>query len=96
MDRLEAMSAFVTVVDQNGFAPAARRLGISASAVTRLVAALEEQLGISLLRRTTPLDDAHRRRRALSRTRARILSEVQEAESSAQAERHAPSTGGCW
>jgi DNA-binding transcriptional LysR family regulator len=91
MDRLEAMSAFVTVVDQNGFAPAARRLGISASAVTRLVASLEEHLGITLLRRTTrsmTLTDAGTR--YLERAR-RILAEVQEAESSAQAERHVPS-----
>jgi DNA-binding transcriptional LysR family regulator len=91
MDRLEAMSAFVTVVDQNGFAPAARRLGISASAVTRLVASLEEHLGITLLRRTTrsmTLTDAGAR--YLERAR-RILAEVQEAESSAQAERHVPS-----
>lgn len=91
MDRLEAMSAFVTVVDQNGFAPAARRLGISASAVTRLVASLEEHLGITLLRRTTrsmTLTDAGTR--YLERAR-KILAEVQEAESSAQAERHVPS-----
>jgi DNA-binding transcriptional LysR family regulator len=91
MDRLDAMSAFVTVVDQNGFAPAARRLGISASAVTRLVASLEEHLGITLLRRTTrsmTLTDAGAR--YLERAR-RILAEVQEAESSAQAERHVPS-----
>jgi DNA-binding transcriptional LysR family regulator len=91
MDRLEAMSAFVTVVDQNGFAPAARRLGISASAVTRLVASLEEHLGITLLRRTTrsmTLTDAGAR--YLERARS-ILAEVQEAESSAQAERHVPS-----
>ena len=85
------MSAFVTVVDQNGFAPAARRLGISPSAVTRLVAGLEEQLGIALLRRTTrsmTLTDAGTR--YLERAR-RILSEVREAEGSAQAERHVPS-----
>ena len=91
MDRLEAMSAFVAVVDQNGFAPAARRLGLSPSAVTRLVAALEHQLGITLLRRTTrsmTLTDAGAR--YLERAR-RILSEVQEAENSAQAERHLPS-----
>lgn len=91
MDRLDAMSAFITVVDQNGFAPAARRLGISASAVTRLIASLEEHLGITLLRRTTrsmTLTDAGAR--YLERAR-RILAEVTEAESSAQAERHVPS-----
>jgi DNA-binding transcriptional LysR family regulator len=45
MDRIEAMAAFVAVADLQGFAPAARKLGVSASAVTRLVAALEERLG---------------------------------------------------
>src|SRR6185437_6484343 len=53
MDRIEAITAFVAVCDASGFAPAARRLGRSPSAVTRLVAALEEQLGVRLLQRTT-------------------------------------------
>jgi DNA-binding transcriptional LysR family regulator len=45
MDRIDAMNAFVAVADLQGFAPAARRLGLSASAVTRLVAALEQPRG---------------------------------------------------
>ena len=53
MDRLEAITTFVTVCDAAGFAPAARRLGRSPSAVTRLVAGLEAQLGVRLLQRTT-------------------------------------------
>ena len=53
MDRIEAMQAFVAVADLQGFAPAARKLGLSPSAVTRLVAALEERLGARLLQRTT-------------------------------------------
>ncbi len=44
MDRIEAMTVFVAVADLQGFAPAARKLGLSASAVTRMVAALEERL----------------------------------------------------
>ncbi len=85
------MTAFVAVVDLNGFAPAARQLGVSASAITRFVAALEDRLGVALLRRTTrsmTLTDAGAR--YLERAR-RILAEVKEAENSAQAERHAPS-----
>jgi DNA-binding transcriptional LysR family regulator len=39
------MQAFVAVADLRGFAPAARRLGLSPSGVTRLVAALEDRLG---------------------------------------------------
>ena len=53
MDRFAAMTAFVTVVDRRGFAPAARQLGLSPSAVTRMVAALEERLATRLLQRTT-------------------------------------------
>ena len=53
MDRLEAMHVFVTVADLRGFAPAARKLRLSPSAVTRLIAALEEHVGARLLQRTT-------------------------------------------
>lgn len=53
MDRPEAMAAFVAFAELRGFAPAARRLGVSASTVTRLVAGLEERLEIQLLQRTT-------------------------------------------
>jgi DNA-binding transcriptional LysR family regulator len=90
MDRLDAMQAFVTVADLRGFAPAARKLGLSPSAVTRLVAALEERLGARLLQRTTrsvALTDAGAR--YLERAR-RILSDVEEAESSAEGERTTP------
>lgn len=90
MDRLDAMQAFVTVADLHGFAPAARKLGLSASAVTRLVAGLEEHVGARLLQRTTRsvmLTDVGTR--YLERVR-RILSDIDEAEGSAQAERTEP------
>jgi len=91
MDRLDAMTAFVAVADLRGFAPAARKLNLSASAVTRLIAGLEEHLGARLLQRTTrsvTLTDVGGR--YLERAR-RILGDVSEAESSAQAERVLPS-----
>ena len=47
------MQAFVAVADLRGFAPAARKLGLSPSGVTRLIAALEDRLGARLLQRTT-------------------------------------------
>ena len=53
MDRIDAMQAFVAVADLQGFAPAARKLGLSPSGVTRLIAALEQRLGARLLQRTT-------------------------------------------
>ena len=91
MDRIDAMQAFITVADLGGFAPAARKLGLSPSGVTRLIAALEERLGARLLQRTTrsvALTDAGAR--YLERVR-RILADVEEAEASIQDERTRPS-----
>jgi DNA-binding transcriptional LysR family regulator len=91
MDRLDAMQAFVAVADLQGFAPAARKLSLSPSGVTRLIAALEDRLGARLLQRTTrkvALTDVGTR--YLERVR-RILADVEEAESSAEGERTRPS-----
>src|SRR5262245_21149013 len=91
MDRIDEMQAFVAVAELHGFAPAARKLHLSPSAVTRLVAALEERLGARLLQRTTrsvALTDAGAR--YLERIR-RILADVEEAELAAEGERIRPS-----
>ncbi|HKO72141.1 MAG TPA: LysR family transcriptional regulator [Bradyrhizobium sp.] len=91
MDRIEAMQAFVAVADLQKFAPAARKLGVSPSAVTRLIAALEDRLGARLLQRTTrsvTLTDVGAR--YLERVR-RILSDLEEAEGAAEGERTRPS-----
>lgn len=53
MDRLTEMEAFATVVDQGGFTDAAHKLGISKSAISKHVSALEARLGARLLNRTT-------------------------------------------
>ena len=53
MDRFAALKAYVTVVEEGGFAAAARSLGQSRSAVNRLVIGLEDELGAQLLNRTT-------------------------------------------
>ncbi|GKQ53318.1 transcriptional regulator [Bradyrhizobium sp. Ce-3] len=84
------MQAFVAVADLEGFAPAARKLGLSPSAITRLIAALEERLGARLLQRTTrqvTLTDAGSR--YLERAR-RILADVEEAEDAVESERTRP------
>ena len=87
MDRLDAMAVFAAVCDANGFAPGARRLGLSPSTVTRLVAALEEQLGVRLLHRTTrSLHLTEAGERYLDRVR-RILADVDEADEAARGER---------
>jgi DNA-binding transcriptional LysR family regulator len=91
MDRFDTISAFVAVIENDGFAPAARKLGLSPSAVTRLVADLEERLGVRLMNRTTrsiSLTDAGTR--FLERGK-RILSDLAEAELAAENERGEPS-----
>jgi DNA-binding transcriptional LysR family regulator len=53
MDSLGALFAFVHAADADGFTEAGRKLGISASAVSKAVARLEERLGARLFHRST-------------------------------------------
>ena len=53
MDRLDRLRAFLVIADKASFAEAARALQISATAASRAVASLEEELGASLFHRTT-------------------------------------------
>jgi DNA-binding transcriptional LysR family regulator len=51
MDKLRAMEYLVRVVEAGSFAEAARELDVSPPAVTKMIAALEHELGTALLRR---------------------------------------------
>ncbi len=53
MDKFAALKAYACVVEEGGFAAAARAMGQSRSAINRQVIALEDQLGVQLLNRTT-------------------------------------------
>jgi hypothetical protein len=53
MDRLQLMSVFVAVAEEQGLSGGARKLSMSPPAVTRAIAALEAHLGARLLHRTT-------------------------------------------
>jgi DNA-binding transcriptional LysR family regulator len=50
---LEDLRTFIVVADTGGLSPAARRLGVSKSIVSRRIFRLEEALGVQLLARTT-------------------------------------------
>ena len=52
-DRLDALTIFVAVAEQQSFAEAARQVGRSPASVTRAVASLEERLQTRLFNRTT-------------------------------------------
>ena len=53
IDHASEMAAFVRVVEANGFSAAAPALGLTPSAVSKLVTRLETRLGVRLLQRTT-------------------------------------------
>lgn len=53
MDRFDSMRAFTKVVEMNGFAAAARSMGLSRSVVNKAVINLENELGTQLLVRST-------------------------------------------
>lgn len=53
MDTLTAMRVFQTVTEAGSFAAAADRMDLSRAMVTKYVAALEQQLGVRLLHRST-------------------------------------------
>ena len=81
MDKWAEMSAFVAVVERNGFAAAARALNVSPSGLSRQVSSLEERLGVRLLTRTTRrLSLTEAGERFFARSRA-ILGDIGEIES---------------
>ena len=90
MDRFHSLEVFRTVAEASSFSRAANKLRISAAAVTRAVASLEERLGARLLNRTT---------RSLSLTEGgsqfldsarRILADLDTAEKTAAGDKAAP------
>lgn len=56
MDRLTEMEAFAHVVDQGGFTDAARKMGISKSAVSKHISSLEARLLNRTTRRVSPTE----------------------------------------
>jgi len=80
MDKFESMRAFTQVVQEGGFAAAARKMDLSRSAVNKLVLNLEDCLGVQLLYRTTrqvtPTDTG----RAFYERCLDLLSSLEEAE----------------
>jgi DNA-binding transcriptional LysR family regulator len=80
LDRLQGMAVFARMAEQGSFSAVAQQLGLSKSAMSKHVTALEERLGVRLINRTT-------RRLALTDVSvayrdycARIVQEVEEAE----------------
>jgi DNA-binding transcriptional LysR family regulator len=52
-DELSVLSAFLAVAEERSFTRAAKRLGVSSSALSHAIRGLEERIGVRLLARTT-------------------------------------------
>ncbi|WLE61442.1 LysR family transcriptional regulator [Burkholderia plantarii] len=83
MDRHQAMTVFVAVVETEGFASAARKLNVSPSVITRVVTELERHLGVRLLTRTTRVVRVTEAGARFFEDSRRILAEIEIAEASA-------------
>ena len=90
MDKFEAMRVFCSVIEAGGFAPAADRMGLSTSAVSRHVAQLEAHLNVRLLNRTTrrmsPTDEGF----AYFERCTQLLADLEETEASVSGEARRP------
>lgn len=85
MDLVQSMRVFQCVVDEGGFAAAARKMDLAPTAVTRQIQDLEQLLGARLLHRTTrKMSLTQAGEGYLSRLRL-ILSEIEEAADQARA-----------
>lgn len=82
MDKFESIRAFTHVVSAGGFAAAAREMGMSRSAVNKLVIALENELGAQLLHRSTRVVTPTETGLAFHERCLEILASLEEAERS--------------
>src|SRR6185437_11356951 len=90
MDKLQAMSLFVRVVETGGIARAAESLRIPKATATTLLQKLEASLGVKLLNRTTRRVSVTADGAAYYTRAAAILAEVREAEESLSQHSKAP------
>jgi DNA-binding transcriptional LysR family regulator len=74
------MAAFVRAVELGGFSIAARELGLTPSAISKLVTRLEDRLGVRLLNRTTRRLALTPEGEAYFHRTQRILADIDEAE----------------
>ena len=80
MDRFEDLQTFVAVVETGSFTAAAERLDTAKSAVSRRMSALEQRLGVQLMRRTTRRLNLTETGRSFYEHSARILADLDDDE----------------
>jgi DNA-binding transcriptional LysR family regulator len=80
VNRSGEMEVFVQVRDRGGFSAAARALGMTPSAVSKLVGRLEARLGTQLVRRSTRQLQLTAEGEQFYQRSARVLADIDEAE----------------
>lgn len=90
MDRLRAMELFLSVSHTKSFSETARHFGVSATAVSRMIADIEETLNVKLLLRSTRQIMLTESGTEYARYLESILSSIQEAHTNITAIRQAP------
>ncbi|UOD30271.1 LysR family transcriptional regulator [Massilia violaceinigra] len=88
---VDALRAFAAVIDTGSFSAAAERLGQTPSGISRAIARLESQLGITLMHRTTRRQDLTEEGDWLLGRARKILAELEETEAQVAARRSQPS-----
>ncbi|MDP1840981.1 MAG: LysR family transcriptional regulator [Reyranella sp.] len=90
IDHASEMAAFVRVVEARGFSAAAGGLGLSPSAVSKLVTRLETRLGVRLLQRTTRALHLTAEGEAFYAAARRIVSDIETIEDQVLGQRDTP------
>lgn len=80
VNRAGEMEAFVEVVERGGLSAAARALGVTPSAISKLVARLEARLGVQLLQRSTRRLQPTAEGRHFHQASLQVLADMDEAE----------------
>lgn len=93
---LRHLRVLVAVDDERSFTAAADRLGMSQAAVSRALAALEHEIGATLMHRTTRRVEPTEQGAALAATARRILGELDRAVAAVRGERSVIRVGYAW
>ena len=80
MDRLDAMRAFIRIVERRSFTVAAKDIGVPRSTITQAIRHLEARLGVRLLQRTTRMVSPTLDGQAYYRRCIAIIDDVEDAE----------------
>ncbi len=90
MDATSDLRVFVRVMDRGSFSAAAKDLGLTPSAVSKLISRLEDRLGVRLLERSTRRLALTPEGEAFLKRARRIVADIEEAEAEVAQARGAP------